>query len=631
MDTTVLLIDDETKFCTSLKIILESAGYDVEIVHTGQAALFNLANHRYDAVLLDMGLPDISGLEVAANLKEKFPDTVVIILTGQATLENAVDSLRSGVYDYLSKPFNPEQLLRTLKRGVEYKRLAKQLNESEKRFYQLARTTSEGIIIYSAGSLLLSNEQLCQMFGYEEKELLGCNFFDLLLDKDSIKAITFQQYPGIIEPFEAIGIRRDKSRFPVELRIKQIEYFDRDAQIATIRDLTAQKQAEEKQSALQQKLADARRLESLGLMAGYVAHDLNNILTGIITYPELLLMELPHDFTHRKEIEMISKAGQRAAAVVDDLLTVARGSSSKKEASSLNALVNIFIDSLECQELCRRYPESTISIQLTGKTNNILCSSIHIYKLLVNLIHNAMEAVQGKGEILITTANKFISTQIKGYELIEPGKYITLQIKDNASGIHPDDQSHIFEPFYSNKVMGRSGTGLGLAVVRNTVHDHGGFIDLESSEHGTLFTFYFPICQQKQKSEPLIHSEKIETKPEGLILIIDDQESHREITSRFLTSLGYNVDAVGNGDEAIELIRNNPVAIILLDLIMSRGASGCEIYKQILQHQPELKAIVISGSSNETDLEQARQLGIKQFIKKPYSLHELSEALKHEM
>ncbi len=631
MNTTVLLIDDEPKYCASLKVLLTADGYDVEIAHTGQTALFNLENYRYDAVLLDIGLPDISGLEVASNLKEKFPDTVVIILTGQATLENAVESLRNGVYDYLNKPFNPDQLFRTLNRGIEYKRLEKELKESEKRFYQLARATSEGIIIYSSENLLLTNEQLCKMFGYTEKELLGCNFFNILLDRDSIKTIPFRQDPNTSGPFEAIGIRRDKSRFPLEMRIKQIEYFGRDAQVATIRDMSAYKQIEEKQSALKQKLTDARRMESLGLMAGSVAHDLNNILTGVVTYPELLLMELPHDFAHRKKIETIRDAGKRAAAVVNDLLTVARGTSSKKEICSLNALVNIYVDSAEYRELCRRYPGITISTKLTDKFNNILCSSIHIYKLLMNLVHNAMEADQNKGEILITTDNQFVPTAIKGYELIEPGEYVTIQVKDNGSGIHPDEQARIFEPFYSKKVMGRSGTGLGLAVVWNSVHDHGGFIDLKSSEHGTEFTFYFPVCRQKQKCESLTNPEDIHMGKGELILIIDDLESHREIASRFLARLGYKVDAVVNGDEAVKFIRNNPVDMILLDLIMTPGTSGCEIYQQVLKHQPELKAIVISGSANQTDMEQARKLGIKRFIKKPYSLHELSEALKNEM
>lgn len=631
MNATILLIDDEPKFCTSLKILLEADGYDVDVCHTGQAAFFNLENNLYDAVLLDIGLPDISGLEVASNLKEKFPETVVVILTGLATIENAVESLRLGVYDYLSKPFNHDQLLRTLNRGVEYKRLEKQLRESEKRFYQLASATSEGIIIYSSGHLLLTNVQLCKMFGYDEKELLGCDFFDIILDRDSIKTMPFRQDPEASGSFEAIGIRRDKSRFPVELLIKQIEYFGRDAQVAAIRDVTASREAEEKQSALKQKLADARRMESLGLMAGTVAHDLNNILTGVVTYPELLLMDMPHDFTHRKEIEKIRDAGKRAVAVVNDLLTVARGASSKKEICGLNALVNIYIDSVECSELCRRYPDIKIHTELSSQFDNILCSSIHIYKLLMNLIHNAMEATPGKGKILISTGNQVHPSPVTGYELIEPGEYVTLQIKDNGSGIPEDKQPRIFEPFYSSKVMGESGTGLGLSVAWNCVHDHGGFIDLKSSDQGTMFTFYFPVCREKHKPEALPVPEDMPTGKGEMILIIDDQESHREVASRFLARLGYKVAAVVGGDEAVEFIRNNPVDMILLDLIMSPGSSGCEIYQQILAHQPELKAIVISGSSDRAELEQARELGVKRFIKKPYSLHELSKALKDEI
>jgi PAS domain S-box-containing protein len=631
MGHSVLLIDDEPNFCTGLKLLLEADSYAVDISHSGQEALFRLENTCFDAVLLDLGLPDISGLTLAGTLKEKYPDTVVIILTGFATLENAVEALRGGVYDYLKKPFDPEQLLRTLARGIEYKALERKLLNSEKRFRQLSRATWEGIIIYDEGNLLQANNQLCEMFGYEEEELLGRQIFDILLDRNTIKAMHLQSGPDTIGPFEAIAIRQDKSRFPVEIRVKQIDYSGRSAQVAAIRDVTTCQLAMEKQLALQQKLADAKRMESLGLMAGSVAHDLNNIMAGIITYPELLLMDLPKDFKYRKEIKMICDAGKRAAAVVSDLLTVARGANSKKEVYNLNTLVSGYINSVECRELYSRYPKISISSNMDPDILNTSCSIVHVTKSIMNLVNNAAESIEGNGNIRIETGNCLIEAPIHGYEIIEAGEYVILRVADDGRGISARDMPCIFDPFYSKKVLGRSGTGLGLAVVWNTVHDHGGYLDVQSNMEGTTFTLYFPVTKQKPADAgqtPSIdtyhgHGEKI--------LVVDDQENQREIACRLLARLGYKAHTVCSGEEAIEFVKETPVDLIILDMIMEPGINGCETYQRIIEYKPNQKAIIISGYSSAADMDQARKLGINHFIKKPYTLQDLGQALRLEI
>ena len=631
MGHSVLLIDDEPNFCTGLKLLLEADNYAVKISHSGQEALFRLKNTFFDAVLLDLGLPDISGLTLAGTLKEKYPDTVVIILTGFATLENAVEALRGGVYDYLKKPFDPEQLLRTLARGIEYKALKRRLLNSKKRFRQLSRATWEGIIIYDEGHLIQANSQLCEMFGYEEKELIGRPIFDILLERDTIRAMHLQSGPDTIGPFEAIAVRKNNSRFPVEIRVKQIDYSGRSAQVAAIRDVTTNQLAMEKQLALQQKLADAKRMESLGLMAGSVAHDLNNIMAGIITYPELLLMDLPDDFKYYKEIKMIRDAGKRAAAVVSDLLTVARGANSKKEAYSLNTLVSGYINSVECKELYSRYPKISISSNMDPKLLNTSCSIVHVTKSLMNLVNNAAESIQEDGNIQIKTGNRLLKEPVNGYERIEAGEYVVLTVEDDGRGISSRDLPHIFDPFYSKKVLGRSGTGLGLAVVWNTVHDHGGCLDVQSSIKGTVFTLYFPVT--KQKPENSIQSPTIETyKGRGeRILVVDDQKNQREIALQLLSRLGYRAYTVCSGEEAVQFVKDHSVDLILLDMIMEPGINGCETYQRITRYRPDQKAIIISGYSSATDIDQAKKLGINHFIKKPYTLQDLGQTLRLEI
>jgi len=631
MPHSVLLIDDEPNFCTGLQLLLQAEGYEVKIAHTGQEALFQLEASRFDAVLLDLGLPDISGLDLAETLKVKYPDTAVIILTGCATLDSAIEALRGGVYDYLQKPTPTEQLLRTLAHGIEYKSLKRKLRNSEKRFRQLSRATWEGIIIYDKGTLLHANEQLCAMFGYSEEELLGRPIFDILLDRKTVKTSPLQADQETIGPFEATAIRKDGSTFPVEIRVKEIDYADRCAQVAAIRDISANKKALEQQMILQQQLAEARRMESLGLMAGSVAHDLNNIMSGILTYPELLLMDLPENFKYRKEIKMIRDAGKRAAAVVNDLLTLARGANSKKEVYNVNDLVSSYLGSVEYKELHARYPNLTILSEMEPDLANIRCSAVHVNKSLVNLVNNGAEAAADKGEIRIRTANRILTTAHRGYELIKPGEYVVLAVQDNGHGISEQDLPHIFEPFYSKKVLGRSGTGLGLAVVWNTVHDHGGFIDVETSPAGTTFSLYFPATTRQpdtalQKGTPnhsLGHGEQI--------LVVDDQQNQLELASRLLGRLGYKVHTASSGEEAVEFIKKQPVDLVLLDMVMDPGINGCETFERIVRHNPAQKAIIISGYSSCMDIRRAKKLGINQFIKKPYTLHDLSQAVRHEI
>lgn len=628
----VLVVDDEIRFCESLKFLLSAEGYRVTTAHSGESAFSALQRHSFSAVLVDINLPDTTGNQIAALVGKEYSETAIIMLTGNATVDSAVESLRQGVYDYLRKPCHPEQLIRTVARSIQHKQLKKDLKSSEKRFRQLAQATWEGIVLYEKGELLQTNSQLCNMFGYQEQELLGKQIFDVLLDGNSIRTMTAADEPDTIGPFEARGIKKSGATFPVEIRVKRIDYHGRQVQVAAIRDVTANETALQQKILLMKKLTDAQRMESVGLMASSVAHDLNNILSGIITFPELLLMELGEDFKHREELLMIQEAGKRAAAVVNDLLTVSRGATCKKEVNDVNVMISNYLHSVEFKELANRFPRVRVSPFLEGKLQNIKCSAIHFSKSIMNLINNAAEAIQDKGHIIITSKNVRFDTPHQGYETITPGEYVAVSVEDDGPGISAQDIQHIFNPFYSKKVMGRSGTGLGLVVVWNTVHDHGGFIDVISNGKGSKFSLFFPVERQEvlasSQSSPMIslcrgNGQKV--------LIVDDQPSQREIASRLLSRLGYQPHTANSGEEAIEFIKKTPVDLVILDMLMDPGINGCETYQQIIKHAPGQKAIITTGYSDTEDIAKAMDLGISQFIKKPYSIHEIAQALKLEI
>jgi len=201
---------------------------------------------------------------------------------------------------------------------------------------------------------------------------------------------------------------------------------------------------------------------------------------------------------------------------------------------------------------------------------------------------------------------------------------------DTGSGISENDQTHIFEPFYSKKVMGRSGTGLGLTIVWNTIQDHHGDITLESDDKGTTFTIYLPGTRKKnepKKQESTATTiKKLQGKQEK-ILIVDDERIQREIAEKLLNSLGYLTLTASSGEEGIELLSQNPVELVLLDMIMDPGINGRQTFARMTEIRPGLKAVIASGFSENDEVQQALAIGPATFIKKPYTITQLGTAV----
>ena len=381
----------------------------------------------------------------------------------------------------------------------------------------------------------------------------------------------------------------------------------------------------------EEKVARLKKMESLGLLAGGVAHDLNNVLSGIISYPELMLMKLPEDSPLRKPLQTIMDSGNRAAAIVSDLLTIARGVAIKKETLDLNSVIKNFLQSAEISDIKKCHHDINIKTELEENLLNMDGSLIHICKVLINLVSNSAEAVGTQGRITIKTSNCFIDSPVKRYDEIKIGEYVVLSVKDNGHGISNMDMEKIFEPFYTKKVMGRSGTGLGLAIVWNVVHDHDGYIDVSSSEKGTIFKLYFPatrnIIPENDKSFKFDNYMGNKEK----ILVIDDVESQREITCSMLNSLNYKPVSVSGGEEALEYLKENEADLLLLDMIMEPGMNGRETYEEIIKLHPDQKAIIVSGFADTVEVEKVQKLGAGHFIIKPFTLSQIAMAVKNEL
>jgi PAS domain S-box-containing protein len=397
-------------------------------------------------------------------------------------------------------------------------------------------------------------------------------------------------------------------------------------------DISDRIRAQEERKRVETQLQQAQKMEAIGTLAGGVAHDLNNILSGIVSYPELMLMDLPENSPLRKPILTMKKSGERAAVIVQDLLTLARRGVAIAEVVNLNDIIPEQLNSPEFEQLKSFHLDIEVETNLEKDLLNIKGSSAHLSKTIMNLISNAAEAMPDGGKILISTENRYIDRPVRGYDHIEEGEYVMVKVSDSGVGISEEDMQNIFEPFYTRKVMGRSGTGLGMAVVWGTVKDHKGYIDVKSSKgEGTTFTLYFPAIREKiVKDESLLAIEDYMGRGES-ILVVDDIEEQRELASIILHKLGYSVSTVSSGEEAVEYLKENSADLLVLDMIMDPGIDGLETYKRIIEFHPNQKAIITSGFSETDRVKAVQRLGGGQYIKKPYTLEKIGLAIKNEL
>jgi len=258
---------------------------------------------------------------------------------------------------------------------------------------------------------------------------------------------------------------------------------------------------------------------------------------------------------------------------------------------------------------------------------------MHLGKTFVNLVANAMDAMSESGGVLtIATKNQSLEKPVHGYDTVNVGDYVVLSITDTGEGISEHNIKRIFEPFYTKKIMGRSGTGLGLAVVWGTVKDHNGYIDVQSEVgRGTTFTLYFPVTREEMvKGESAIPLSDYIGHEES-ILVIDDIKEQRELVAKMLGKLNYRVRTVSSGEEAVAYLKNEKVDLLVLDMIMDPGMDGLDTYKAILEIHPKQKAIIVSGFSETDRVKEAQALGAGNYLRKPYVIERLGLAVRKEL
>ncbi len=515
----------------------------------------------------------------------------------------------------------------------------KALEESEEKYRTILGSIEEGYYECDfSARITFANEALLKMLGYPKQEIIDQEVYHFLDQQNRVEAFeVLKKVRKTGEPVKSVDLDltgKDGGNIQTETSVSLMldEKGEPVGFRGMFRDVTERRRAEEEKARLTAQLQQAQKLEAIGTLAGGVAHDLNNVLAGLIGYPELLLMELPNDSPLRDSISTIKKSGEKASAIVQDLLTLARRGVSVEVVMNLNDIISDYLKSPEYQKLKYYHPQVQTEVHLGTNLLNIMGSPIHISKMVMNLVSNAAEAMASGGKLTISTQNQYIDRPVRGYEDVQEGEYVLLTVSDTGVGISLKDRDRIFEPFYSKKVMGRSGTGLGMAVVWGTVKDHKGYIDLQSIEgSGTQFIIYLPATRQGPTQDKLPrHFEDYKGKGES-ILVVDDVPEQREIASRILGKLGYSVITTESGEDAVEYMKHHSCDLLVSDMIMDPGIDGLETYRQICELHPGQKAIIVSGFSESNKVREAQRLGVGSFVKKPYLLETIGIAVRAEL
>ena len=624
----ILIVDDEPRMCDSLKVLLDNEGYVTQIADSGRKALEGLSSGSIDLVLLDIVMPDMSGLEIMDFIRENGLETLVIVITGHASMDSAIESLRKGAHDYLKKPFEFDELLKRVENALEQKRLKKdyeilngKLALSERRYQALVDNSPD--IIYTLdmdGKITFVNRAWEKVMGHDIHQVVGKRLEDfaggdLGLDYTTILAKNPLNESFGDNTFTLLHKDGSSRLFSISGAPNTDSNGTTIGMVGVLKDITEQRK-------LEAQLTQAHKMQAIGTLAGGIAHDFNNLLMGIQGRTSLMFLNIDPNVPHYEHLKGIENIVESGANLTKQLLGFARSGKYEVKPTNINTLVEKSV-----QMFARTKKEISIHTDFEKKIWTLELDQGQLEQVILNICVNACHAMPKGGELYLKTRNIVLEQQDTLPFGLNPGQYVRISMKDTGVGMDDMTQRRIFEPFFTTKEMGR-GTGLGLASAYGIIKNHGGIIEVDSKKgEGSTFTIYLPASSELVAEDRKMPTE-IKRGTES-VLLVDDEEMIIEVGQEILKEMGYKVFLARTGKEAVEVYAKNKdeIDMVILDMIMPDMGGG-EAFDKIKEIQPDAKVLLSSGYSVEGQASEILARGCNGFIQKPFTLKKLSETIR---
>jgi two-component system cell cycle sensor histidine kinase/response regulator CckA len=622
----ILLVEDHRESRRSLQRLLEHRGYDVVAVESAEEAKKAISAETFLFIILDWMLPGKSGLELCRELNAhpRRDEMFILLVTARSETEDLKQALDAGANDYLTKPLDLGLLnvrLAVAERRIlvlaERAQARAELQATAKRMVDILENTNDGFFALDRDwKFTYLNAKAEATFERSRGDLLGR---DARTELPYLVGSVFEKNCRTVMEwhrpidFEATDSATGRNWYEVKA------YPNGDGVSVFFRDITERKRLEDER-------LTTGKLESLGTLAGGIAHDLNNILTVISGHIGLAQIEAPGDAGVL--LSALSKAGrasQHAARLVGQLLTFAKGGAPVKKVTSLSELLR------QSAEFSLYGSNLHAEIDIAPELWRAEIDRGQIEQVINALIINAREAMPQGGTVRVSACNVELD-EAAGW--LAPGRYVKVAIADNGGGIDETFARKIFDPYFTTKP---AGSGLGLAIGYSIVRRHGGVLHLESSSsEGSTFAFYLPatgdhvVVVEPAAAEDAFHFHR------QRILVMDDESAIRDLTSQLLGTLGYQVTVVPDGQEAIRtyeraLRQGENFQAVILDATIRGGMGGLATIERLRQIDPNVNAIICSGYSDEAALSKFLTYGFHAALPKPFTRHELVDVLRRSL
>ena len=605
----------------------------IDIATSYESAVAAFERTSFDLAFFDYRLGARDGLTLLRELRGHGVTTPVVLLTGHGAEDVAVEALRAGAADYLTKgQLSPEALGRTIRHALALNAEERQrrqaesaLRASEERFRALVENSSDAVMLIDAeGRVSYITPSSQRLVGWNAREMVGRSIFDFVHPDDR----------EVASARMAEALRRLEQTVSAELRLQHADGSWRSVEMISVNHLndpsvqavvvTARDVTERR--GLEEQLRQAQKMDAMGRLAGGIAHDFNNLLTAILGYCNLMLDEMRAGDPLRDDVEEIRKAGNRAASLTRQLLAFSRRQLLQPQIVDLNELVR------QTEKLLRRLigEDVELVIALTPETAAVKVDPSSIEQVLVNLAVNARDAMPVGGLLTVETAVVDLdSSHAIAHMTVDPGRYVMLSVGDTGRGMDASTRERLFEPFFTTKEQGE-GLGLGLATVYGIVKQNGGQIWVYSEVgHGTVFKVYLPAAR------PTAASARAEPSGDGQIergwetvLLVEDEDAVRVLAREVLRRHGYVVLEARHGLDAVRVAEQHQDAIHLMitDVVMPH-MSGRDLAIRLTAARPDMKVLFISGYTDHAVVHRDLTPGTA-FLQKPFTPEHFARAVR---